>query len=49
MYKHTPLTFRDLEIVKEVFIERLKTMYHARISYPELKVKPKIANIVSRK
>ena len=46
MYKHTPLTFRDLEIVKEVFIERLKTMYHARISYPEVKAKPKIINII---
>ena len=39
MFKDTPLTFRDLEAIKEVFIERLKTMYHARISYPELKVK----------
>lgn len=37
MFRNTPLSFRDLEIVKEVFIERLKTMYHARISYPELK------------
>lgn len=40
MFKHTPLTFRDLELIKEVFAERLKTMYHARISYPELKVSP---------
>ncbi|MEG1586648.1 MAG: HDIG domain-containing protein [Bacteroidales bacterium] len=37
MFSNTPLTFRDLETIKEVFIERLQTMYHARISYPELK------------
>lgn len=37
MFRDTPLSFRDLEAIKEVFIERLKTMYHARISYPELK------------
>ncbi|MEG0948488.1 MAG: HDIG domain-containing protein [Bacteroidales bacterium] len=36
MFNNTPLTFRDVQIIKEVFIERLKTMYHARISYPEL-------------
>lgn len=37
MFNNTPLTFRDVQIIKEVFIERLTTMYHARISYPELK------------
>lgn len=37
MYVDSPLSFRDIETVKEVFIERLKTMYHTRISYPELK------------
>jgi len=35
--KSAPLTFRDVESVKEVFIEKLKTIYHTRISYPELK------------
>lgn len=39
MFSNTPLSFRDLEQIREVFIERLKTMYHARISYPELKQK----------
>ncbi len=32
-----PLTFRDVGAIKQVFIEKLKTMYHTRISYPELK------------
>ena len=37
LLKNAPLTFRDIEIVKEVFQERLKTMYHTRVSYPEIK------------
>lgn len=37
MFKETPLSFRDVEAIKAVFIEKLKTMYHTRISYPELK------------
>ncbi|MDR1381799.1 MAG: HDIG domain-containing protein [Tannerella sp.] len=32
-----PLTLKDIDAIKNVFIERLKTMYHTRISYPELK------------
>lgn len=37
LFKDTPISFRDLEKIKAVFIEKLKTMYHTRISYPELK------------
>jgi len=37
LMKNTPLTFRDVLTVKQVFIDKLKTMYHTRISYPELK------------
>ena len=37
LMKNAPLTFRDVEIVKKVFIERLKTIYHTRICYPEAK------------
>ena len=37
LMKDSPLSFRDVEIVKRVFISRLRTMYHTRISYPELK------------
>jgi len=34
---NAPITFRDIAIVKDVFVNKLKTMYHTRISYPELK------------
>lgn len=37
LMKNAPLTFRDVENVKEVFVEKLKTMYHTRVSYPDLK------------
>lgn len=37
--KEAPLSFNQVEIVKGVFIERLKTFYHGRISYPD-DVKP---------
>lgn len=37
LMKNAPLTFRDVETVKEVFTEKLKTMYHTRVSYPDLK------------
>ena len=40
LFKNTPLSFRDVETIKNVFIEKLKTMYHTRISYPELKEDP---------
>ncbi|MCC8153221.1 MAG: HDIG domain-containing protein [Tannerellaceae bacterium] len=39
LMKNTPLTYRDVERIKEVFIKRLKIMYHTRISYPELNKK----------
>lgn len=35
-FKNCPITFRDIETVKNVFKEKLKTIYHTRISYPEL-------------
>ena len=36
-FKECPITFRDIEYAKTVLIEKLKTIYHTRISYPELK------------
>jgi membrane-associated HD superfamily phosphohydrolase len=36
-FKKAPITFRDIETVKEVFVDKLKTIYHTRIAYPELK------------
>ena len=31
-----PITFRDIALAKQVLIERLKAIYHTRISYPHL-------------
>ena len=31
-----PITFHDIAMAKQVMIERLKTIYHTRISYPSL-------------
>lgn len=36
-FKECPITFKDIATVKSVFKEKLKTVYHTRISYPELK------------
>ena len=36
-FKECPITFRDIAYAKTVLIEKLKTIYHTRISYPELK------------
>ena len=36
-FKECPITFRDIEYAKTVLIEKLKTIYHTRVSYPELK------------
>lgn len=38
-FKNAPITFRHIELVKNVFKEKLKNIYHIRISYPELKNK----------
>ncbi|MCL2650480.1 MAG: HDIG domain-containing protein [Candidatus Azobacteroides sp.] len=32
----TPLTFKDIKIIKTIFIEKLINTFHSRISYPEL-------------
>jgi len=36
-FKECPVTFRDIAYAKTVLIEKLKTIYHTRLSYPELK------------
>ena len=40
-FKNAPISFRDVEVIKAVFKEKLKTIYHNRISYPELKSRKK--------
>lgn len=38
LHADSPLSFKDISIIKQSFINRLRTMYHARIAYPsELK------------
>lgn len=37
LLRNAPLTFKDIENVKTVFVDKLKTMFHTRISYPDLK------------
>jgi len=36
-FRECPITFRDIQYTKTVLIEKLKTIYHTRISYPEEK------------
>lgn len=36
LLRDTPLSFRDVETIKETFIEKLMTIYHTRIAYPTL-------------
>ena len=36
-FKECPITFLDIAEAKEVFKNKLKTIYHTRIQYPELK------------
>lgn len=40
-FTNCPITFQDISTAKEVFKEKLKTIYHTRISYPELNKKAK--------
>lgn len=41
MFKEAPISLRDIETVKKTFINRLGTIYHTRIAYPDLK-QPKV-------
>ena len=34
-FRECPITFRDIQYTKTVLIEKLKTIYHTRISYPD--------------
>ena len=38
-FRNSPISFRDVEVAKRVFVEKLKNIYHTRIQYPELKNK----------
>ena len=36
-FRECPITFRDIAYAKTVMIDKLKTMYHTRVSYPPAK------------
>jgi putative nucleotidyltransferase with HDIG domain len=36
LLKEAPLTFQNITTIKNVFVEKLLSVYHSRISYPEL-------------
>lgn len=37
LHNDSPLAFRDVQTIKDTFIQRLLTIYHSRIAYPEKK------------
>lgn len=37
LFQKAPITFREVDMIKTLFIEKLQTIYHSRIVYPELK------------
>lgn len=37
LHSDSPISFRDVKTIKEEFASRLRTMFHSRISYPDLK------------
>lgn len=38
-FKESPISFHDVEIIKETFKKRLSTIYHTRVAYPDRKKK----------
>jgi membrane-associated HD superfamily phosphohydrolase len=32
---NAPLTFKDITVLKEIFLEKLHNIYHVRIHYPQ--------------
>lgn len=37
MFRDSPISFSDIETIKDVFKRRLGTIYHSRVAYPTLK------------
>lgn len=37
MFRESPLSFSDIEMIKDVFKRRLGTIYHSRVAYPTIK------------
>ncbi len=41
LFQKAPITFKEVDMIKELFVEKLQTIYHSRIVYPELKEEAK--------
>ena len=35
-FANCPLSFKDITVVRKVFKKQLRSLYHVRISYPEM-------------
>lgn len=40
MFNESPISFADIDIIKDTFKKRLSTIYHTRVAYPKRKQKP---------
>ena len=40
LLREAPISFRDVETIKRIFTDRLKSSYYTRISYPD-DIRPK--------
>ena len=40
LHNESPISFRDVRDIKDTFAARLRTMFHGRIPYPEMKKQP---------
>ncbi len=47
-FNNSPISFRDVENIKTVFKEKLKSIYHSRVSYPTLETPKKKRNSKSQ-
>ena len=39
-YNDAPITYKDITAIKAVFKKKLMNIYHIRVEYPELLLKP---------
>ncbi|MDE7402928.1 MAG: HDIG domain-containing protein [Muribaculaceae bacterium] len=37
LFNESPISFRDIQTIKDTFKKRLSTIYHSRVAYPDLK------------
>ena len=49
MFKESPISFKDVEMIKKIFKQRLATIYHTRVRYPEMKKDTATAQTLNNK